>query len=63
MELKIGDVVRGTMQANQGIEREIVKVRKSGYDWRYPGVPDKVFASENSTDPKFELGWERLHRP
>jgi hypothetical protein len=47
------------------IIREITKVRKHGYDWKYPDLGDltpsgeiNCFRSENSNDP--ELFWWRL---
>lgn len=53
----VGDLVKCLRPHAQGIVREILAVRRTGYTWRYPEVPDKDFWSENSNDPFLELGW------
>lgn len=59
MKLSVGDKIIGTQSHNMGIIREILKVRKTGYTWKYPDI-DEHFISENSNDPFFEWGWEIL---
>ena len=58
-ELNKGDLIIGTQNHNRGIVRKIVEKRKSGYDWKYPEI-DEIFMSENSNDPYFECGWEKI---
>lgn len=45
IKFKKGDVI-----ISEGIEREIVKVYKKDYSWKYPNI-DEIFYSENSCDP------------
>lgn len=59
MILKVGDCIRST-DTERIVVREILKVRKTGYQWRYPEIPEKTFMSENSNDPFFEWGWEKI---
>lgn len=67
LDLKPGDRVR--WRQDPQVVREIVDVRDAGYGWRYPDMGEHTpaggenyFLSENSTDPFFELGWERAPR-
>lgn len=61
MKWKVGDQI-----ICAGVVREIVAVRPTGYDWKYPSMGDvckngqrNLFLSENSNDPFFELlAWE-----
>lgn len=60
--LKVGDRMKW-----QTVIREITEVRPTGYQWRYPDLPDlcpdgsqNSFASENSDDPFFER-WDHTN--
>lgn len=55
MKFKKGDCI-----SNGQVEREILKVLKNGYLWCYSDVPEKIFNSQNSNDPLFYLGWEKV---
>lgn len=59
MDLKVGDLVKLTNTKNE-VVRKILEVRDTGYTWIYPDIPSRDFWSENSNDPFFELGWEKL---
>jgi hypothetical protein len=60
MTLEVGDVIVWHGPGCQPVRREILSVRPTGYDWRYPdlgevcftGHPNR-FASDQSTDPLF----------
>lgn len=58
--LKVGQKLR--WRRDTDVTHEIVAVRPTGYDWCYPDMPDKVFCSEDSTDPLYERRseWEVL---
>jgi hypothetical protein len=58
VKLSVGDKIVGTASHNKGIIREILKVRKKGYTWRYPENIERYYESENSNDPLFEYGWK-----
>lgn len=60
MKLSVGDTIIGTHPHNDGIIREILEVRKTGYTWKYP-ESDADFWSENSSDPFFVMGWELVN--
>lgn len=60
MKLQEGDVIRGRASHNKGIIRKITEVRATGYTWIYLDIPEMDFISENSNDPYFDLGWERV---
>jgi hypothetical protein len=47
-----GDLIRCKLKGQEHVVREIVRVRETGYEWKYPNI-DKTFMSENSNDPMF----------
>ena len=55
MSYKVGDVIK-----KQSVIRRITSVRKTGYSWQYVDIPNKIFYSENSNDPFFEVGWSKV---
>lgn len=57
---KVGD--RLSWGDASGDEREITKVRPTGYSWRYLHTPEREFYSENSNTPAMgpENGWRKV---
>jgi len=60
MTLSVGDVIVWQGPGCQPVRREILSVRPTGYDWRYPGLGEvcltghpNQFASEQTNDPLF----------
>lgn len=65
MMLEPGDVIIGYGSHNDGVVREIIEARPSGYTWTYPQLPGEdrpaeTYLSENSNDPYFEAQWRRM---
>lgn len=54
-KLAIGTIVSQRQDPHPPIYRRILKAYPSGYDWEYTDVPGKVFCSEHSMDPYFEM--------
>lgn len=51
---KVGDIIFCYDRDGFGVRHLITKVRKTGYTWKYPDIPDQDFLSENSNDPLFQ---------
>jgi len=59
MDLVKGDIIIGAEHHNLDIKKEILKKRKTGYDWKYPDV-NCTYMSDPSNDPYFEWGWKKV---
>jgi len=59
MDLVKGDIIIGVEHHNLDIKKEILKKRKTGYNWKYL-EGNWVYRSENSSDPYFEWGWKKV---
>ena len=56
----VGNVLVKKEKGKEPIYREIIEVRETGYSWKYPDVPHRVFYSEDSSDPFFEWKWVKV---